>query len=80
MDAYTVTVSSKGQLVIPSEVRQAMGIRPGMRFALTREHNRIILRPLDGNLVNELRGMTAGGPSMTDALLKGRRGDDQRTG
>ena len=79
MDAYSVTISSKGQLVIPAELREAMRIKPGMRFAVIRERNQIILRPIDGQLVNELRGMTAGGPSMTDALLKGRRGGDNRT-
>ena len=75
----TITVSSKGQLVIPAEIRKAMKIKPGMRFALIRERNQLILRPVSKQLIDELQGITAGGESMTDALLEGRRRDHNPT-
>lgn len=75
---YTVTVSTKGQLVIPAKIREALQIKPGMRFAVLQERNQIVLRPVNRRFVDELHGITSGGPSMTDALLKERRKDEKR--
>jgi AbrB family looped-hinge helix DNA binding protein len=63
MDAMTVTVSTKGQLVIPAQMREALGIEPGDRVALTLEDGVILLRPVTERLVDETRGMFAGGAS-----------------
>ncbi len=79
MNTHTVVVSTKGQLVIPAEIRQALHIKPGMRFAVLQEGNRIILRPVDKHYIDELCGITAGGPSMTDMLLEDRRKEDKRS-
>ncbi|MHB1959077.1 MAG: AbrB/MazE/SpoVT family DNA-binding domain-containing protein [Acidobacteriaceae bacterium] len=78
MEDHTVTVSTKGQLVIPAEIRKALHIKPGMRFAVLRERNQIILRPVNRQFIDELRGITAGRPSATDMLLKERRDEDKR--
>jgi len=40
-----VTLSSKGQIVLPREIRQALGLRKGDRLQLTREGDRIVLTP-----------------------------------
>ena len=72
------TVSTKGQFVIPAEIREALGIRPGTRIAVLRDGNRIILEPVNKEYVRKLRGSLAGGPSMTDELLKDRRSEDRR--
>jgi AbrB family looped-hinge helix DNA binding protein len=42
----SVTVSSKFQVVIPREVREAMGIKPGARVQVIQYENRIELIPL----------------------------------
>jgi AbrB family looped-hinge helix DNA binding protein len=73
------TVSIKGQFVIPAEIREELGIRPGMRIAVIREGNRIILEPVNEEYIRSLRGCLAGGPSMTDALLKERREEEKRS-
>lgn len=73
------TVSSKGQFVIPAEIREELGIRPGTRIAIIREGNRIILEPINHEYIRALRGSTAGGPSMTDALLEERREEERRS-
>ena len=78
MEDHTVTVSTKGQLVIPAEIRKALHIKPGMRFAVLLERNQIILRPVNRQFIDELRGITAGRPSATDMLLKERREEDKR--
>lgn len=79
MADHTVTVSTKGQLVIPAEIRQALQIKPGTRFAVLRERNQIILRPVNRQFIDELCGITSGRPSATDMLLKERREEDKRS-
>jgi len=79
MEESTVTVSTKGQLVIPAKIRAALQIKPGMRFAVLREQNQIILRPVNRQLVDELRGITSGHASGSDMLVKQRRDEDKRS-
>ena len=38
-----VTLSSKGQIVLPREIRQSLNLRKGDRLYVTREGDRIIL-------------------------------------
>jgi len=78
MEWIFATVSSKGQLVIPKEIREGLDIKPGTRVAISVENNRIILQPSNRRLVDQLCGITAGGPSMTDELLAERRAEELR--
>ena len=84
MDQIYITVSSKGQMVIPAAIREELGIEPGTRVAIRREGDELILRPLTRaatmRLIKQLRGMTAGGPSLTDELLSERRAEDAKAG
>ena len=75
MESIITTVSTKGQFVIPSEMRQALGIVPGSRVALTLEDGVILLRPVSERLVDETCGMFRGGPSLADELQRERRAD-----
>ncbi|MGO9124047.1 MAG: AbrB/MazE/SpoVT family DNA-binding domain-containing protein [Terriglobales bacterium] len=69
------TVSTKGQFVIPAEMREALGIGPGTRIAVTLRESRIILEPVSEKLVDETCGMLAGGPSLSKLLKKEREKD-----
>ena len=77
MRDLSATVSSKGQLVIPARIRESMGIEAGTRIVFIEDGGRLILQPetvaAKLRLLDELRGLTAGGPSMTDELLADRR-------
>jgi AbrB family looped-hinge helix DNA binding protein len=79
MEQIFTTVSSKGQMVIPAAMRQELGIEAGTRIAVRVEGSRLILDPDSSaaklRLIDELQGLTAGGPSMTDALLAERRSE-----
>jgi len=70
------TVSTKGQFVIPAEMRQSLGIEPGTRIAVTLKGSRIILEPVSEKLVDETRGIFAGGPSLSELLKKERDKDE----
>lgn len=82
MESLYTTLSSKGQVVIPAAVREALGIEPGTRIAVRQEGHRIILEPdnLAAKLqrIHEMRGITAGYASGTEILLEDRRLERQR--
>lgn len=74
MDA-TLVLGKQGRLVIPAEVRAALGLSPGDALHLQVSAGRILLeRPQDA--VAELRGLAAGIPgsrSLVQELLAERR-------
>jgi len=84
MEPIFTTVSSKGQLVIPAAIRQSLGIEPGTRVAIRQDGAQLILEPLTPaaarQLIRELRGLTAGGESMTDELIEDRHAEDAKAG
>lgn len=49
-------LSSKGQLVIPKEVREALGLHPGMTLRVIAKEGRIILEPLQEPILDRLYG------------------------
>lgn len=54
----TVTVSSKYQIVIPQNVREPMGIRPGQKVRVMQYEDRIEVIP--ERPIEELRGFLKG--------------------
>jgi AbrB family looped-hinge helix DNA binding protein len=78
MNRQITTVSTKGQFVIPAEMRSALGIKPGTRIAVTLDGVRITLEPVTAELVDKTRGMLAGGPDLTKSLLRQRRREKDR--
>lgn len=82
MEQVFTTVSSKGQLVIPAAIREALGIEAGTRVAIRLVGGELVLRPATAvtarQLIDELCGMTAGGYSMADDLIAERRAEDEK--
>jgi AbrB family looped-hinge helix DNA binding protein len=54
----TVTVSPKFQVVIPKEIRDALGLRPGQKMRVIEYEGRIELIP--DRDISELRGFLKG--------------------
>ena len=75
MSRQITTVSSKGQFVIPAEIRASLGIKPGTRISVSLEDARIVLEPVSEELVDRTRGMFKGGPSLSAALRRQRQKD-----
>jgi AbrB family looped-hinge helix DNA binding protein len=71
------TVSTKGQLVIPSEMRTSLGIGPGTRIAVTQDGSRIVLEPVSDKLVDETRGMLKGKAQLAEKLRRKSRREDR---
>jgi AbrB family looped-hinge helix DNA binding protein len=75
-------VSSKGQLVIPAAIRHELGLEPGTQVAVRVEGGRMILTAdsIEAKLrmIDAIRGITAGGPSLADELIEDRRKERER--
>jgi len=73
------TLSSKGQLVIPKEIREALGVKPGQKvfFKIVKDHL-VEIAPLPEDPVRHFCGIFKEGPSLTRALLKEREEDKKR--
>jgi AbrB family looped-hinge helix DNA binding protein len=84
MEQVFATVSSKGQLVIPAQFREAMGIEAGTRVAIRQEGSQLVLQPQTKDatrlVIERLCGSTAGGFSMSDALIEERHAEDAKAG
>jgi AbrB family looped-hinge helix DNA binding protein len=60
----TVTVSPKFQVVIPLEIRRALGLRPGEKLRVIRHGSRVELVPV--RPVKQLRGLLKGLDTVID--------------
>ena len=74
---YTSKTSSKGQVVIPKEYRDKLGIKAGDRvgISIAADHVEIYMLPEDP--VDAYCGIFSEGPSLVEALLKSRKEDQK---
>ncbi len=57
MSLTTTRMSSKGQVVIPEEIRLSMGLHTGDQFIAVAENDVVILKRLSQPSLNELSGL-----------------------
>jgi AbrB family looped-hinge helix DNA binding protein len=73
-----VKTYAKGQIIIPKELRDALGIRPGKRLSLKLVNDHMEVRPLPDDPIEHLTGIFKDVPqSMAEDLLKERAQDDR---
>lgn len=77
MKTEVSTVTTKGQLVIPSKLRRKYSIKQGTQVAFLEEENRLVLQPLTAEFIRSLRGSLKGEPSVLKALLEDRKRERQ---
>jgi len=70
-----VTVSSKGQIVLPAEIRRKYGLSAGTRLQLVDLGGHISLVPAMDDAVGDAFGMLEDGPSTADLVRA--RGEDR---
>lgn len=74
----TATVSSKGWIVIPAELRKKYGLEPGMKVAIVDYGGVLSIAPVPEDPIGQSAGMLKGGPSLTKDLLEERAQERER--
>ncbi len=65
MKELSAKFTSKGQLVVPAELRRRHGIRPGTRVKfLEDQFGRIVLQPVTEEYLDRIMGCLADGPDL----------------
>lgn len=80
MATYQTRVSSKGQVVIPAELREQLGLEKGTAASWTIERGRLVLTPLE-QLLDDIQGSLKpkpGEPSMFEELFEERARERRR--
>jgi AbrB family looped-hinge helix DNA binding protein len=65
----TLNILNKGQVVIPAEIRQRYGIKPGNRIELRDAGDHLELYPLPADSVEAFRGSLKKGVSLANELI-----------
>ena len=73
MKNEVATVTTKGQIVIPSKLRRKYSIRKGTQVAFVENENCLVLQPLTPEFIRSLRGSLKGEPSALKVLLDERK-------
>ena len=74
----TALVTSKGQLVIPAELRRRHNIKKGTRVVFEERGEEIVLRPASPEYFDQFAGILKGKGSLTKTLLDERARDRER--
>src|SRR4029077_13418645 len=80
MSTYQTVVSSKGQVVIPAQLREHFGLKKGTRAVWMEQKGQLVLTPIE-HLLDEIQGFlkpAPGEPSMFDELFKERQRERER--
>lgn len=80
MATYQTTISSKGQVIIPAELRERLGLKKGVRAVWREDKGQLVLTPID-RLLDEIQGFLKpkpGAPSMFEELFAERRRERER--
>jgi len=60
MKTEYATLSTKGQIVIPAELREEMKLPPGTKLSIQRQGHTLVLRPITPEFIDSLCGSTKG--------------------
>jgi AbrB family looped-hinge helix DNA binding protein len=74
----TSTLSEKGWVVIPQELRERYGLKKGDKVHIIDYGGVISIVPVSDNPINDSEGMLKSKRSLTKELLKSRRQDAKR--
>ncbi|HZR59095.1 MAG TPA: AbrB/MazE/SpoVT family DNA-binding domain-containing protein [Terriglobales bacterium] len=81
MQAYRTKISSKGQVVIPAELREQLGLKKGTPATWVEEKGRLVLTPTTDQRIREIMGFLKpkpGEPSMFEESFAERERERRR--
>jgi AbrB family looped-hinge helix DNA binding protein len=68
-----VKLSSKGQVVLPKDIRKALGLSAGTVLKVSCQGQQIILEPVTTSMIEHLHGKFAGGTFLDDLEVEHQR-------
>lgn len=81
-EIYSTTLSSRGQVVLPSAVRRKLGLRKGMRINIVLgegNEESLVLRPMRDDAIRKMRGILRDvATEALEVLQEERRKDRER--
>lgn len=79
MKELSGTMTSKGQLVIPAELRRKHKIKAGTRVHFLEDQlGRIVLQPITDDYIERMCGFLKGGPDYLAIWMKEHRAEGRR--
>ncbi len=72
------TVSTKGQVLIPSKIRRKLKINKGTKVYIEEKGNEITLKPITPEAISRFAGILQSGGELTKALLEEREKDRRK--
>lgn len=67
------TMTSKGQIVIPSSIRRELELKSGTKFSVSVENGSIIFAPMNKNYFRQLRGILGTEGRMLKSLMEDKK-------
>jgi len=77
MKAEYTTLSTKGQIIIPAEIRDQMKLAVGTRLSIQRDGQTLILRPITPEFIDSLCGSTKGLGKLRDTMHRDDTGKER---
>lgn len=81
METYRTVISSRGQVVVPAELRERLGLGKGTRATWQEEKGRLVLTPITERMLDEIQGCLTprpGEPSVFEESLRERERERRR--
>ena len=79
---YTVTITEKGQIVIPAKIRKKFRLKKGTKLFVEAEGIGILIRPETNGYIKSIEGYMGRGGKVTEFLLHEheaeRKADDKK--
>ena len=68
-----VNVSAKGQILIPSKLREKHGVKPGLKVQIIETQNGLLIKPAPKDPIDAACGLLEGDFSLTQDLIEEHR-------
>lgn len=72
----TITVTAKGQIVIPSKIRRKLNIKRGTKLYIEEKCDKLILKPTTSKYFKKIAGVLQTKGKLSKALLEERAKDN----
>jgi AbrB family looped-hinge helix DNA binding protein len=74
----TTVITTKGQVVIPAEIRHKLKIKKGTKFYVEERGQEIVLKPITPDYFDKMAGILPGKGKATKAVLQERALDKEK--